>query len=399
MASPSILFVAFQTNNRANGGMESATRIFETLCDDFSWTMITTHDSSFSQRWRESGANVVVVPFDASSSKTRRILQWIRWSLQVAWAILRIQPDCVHANDIRACRIVAFPARILKAPLLFTLRDTKPSHESYGRHWYRATKYCHAVITLSEELGTEAAKRIGIPNHKITAINSIVDTDQFKPVSIEDRRIIRSAFGTNDDEFTIGVVGVIRQKKGQLALIERALPALCDRVPTAKVYLIGDFKPEADDYSAKCRDAVDRLGLADRVSFCGHTTQIADWYKALDLVLITSQYEGLVRCMIEAMASGVPVVSLDVCSAREMLEGTGSGVVVQQGDYAGLVNAVTSLASDHETREMMGSEGRKVAERCFSEQRIADAYRELYANVFGTPNAKTSASNQAKGDA
>lgn len=393
-----ILFLASQTENRANGGMESATRIFEALSDDFSWTLITTHDSSFSQRWKEAGAKVVITPFGTSSSKTIRIVQWMRWSLQVAWTLLRTQPDCVHANDIRACRIAALPARIQRVPLLFTLRGTKPAHESYGKHWYRATKQCQGVITLSEELSDEAAKRLGISNDKISVINSIVDVDKFAPIGERDKRAKRNVLGINDRVFAIGVVGVIRDIKGQLALIEQTLPALCERLPDARVYLIGDFEPESDTYSAKCRDAAERLSLSDRVVFCGHTAEIAAWYRALDVVLVPSLYEGLARCMIEAMACGVPVVSFDVCSAREMLEETGAGIVIPQGDYAGLTDAMVRLAGDRSARRVMADAGRKVAERSFSEQRIAEDYRQLYEDVAGHAGGKTSGIDHVKGE-
>lgn len=304
----------------------------------------------------------------------------------------------VHANDIRACRIAALPARIWRVPLLFTLRSIKSSHERYGKHWHRATGHCQGLIALSEELGAEATKRIGIPDSKITVISSIVDIDEFSPAGEAAKRSTRYALGISGGEFAIGVVGVVRETKGQLSLIEQALPALCDLVPAAKVYLIGDFDPKTDAYSARCQDAVDEVGLSDRVIFCGHTEQVSDWYKALDLLLVPSQREGLARCMIEAMACGVPVVSFDVCSAREMLDETGAGVVVRQGDYTTLVDAVSRIAFDCEAREIMGDGGRKVAERCFSEQGIVEAYRELYGQMMEPRRAKGSLSDQIQGD-
>lgn len=377
-----ILFVASQTDNRANGGAESATRIYEALADYFQWSFITTHESDFTRRWRRSGAAVTVVPFDTGSSIAKRLVQWTHWYLRVVWLMLRNRPDCVHANDIRACRIAALPARLLRIPLLFTVRDSKSPHEWYGGHWHRATKHCKRVITLSKEMAAEVSDRIGVPKNLIVAINSIVDTHKFAPVRASDRRVRRRALNIGDGEFAIGVVGVIREKKGQLALIENTLPELFARITNAKVYFLGDFEPDRDAYAAKSRDAVESLGLAERVIFYGHSTEIVDWYKALDMVLVPSQYEGLARCMIEAMASGVPVVSFDVCSAREMLEDTGAGLVVPQGDYESLIGAIEQLAMEKEQQEAMAVAGRSAAERYFAPERIATEYLALYEELF-----------------
>jgi glycosyltransferase involved in cell wall biosynthesis len=86
--------------------------------------------------------------------------------------------------------------------------------------------------------------------------------------------------------------------------------------------------------------------------------------------------------MIEGMATGVPVVSFDVCSAAEMLTATGAGIVVPQGDHIGLAGALAELAQSPDRRAAMGGRGRAAAEQRFDPLAVAARYRQLYAEVL-----------------
>ena len=88
--------------------------------------------------------------------------------------------------------------------------------------------------------------------------------------------------------------------------------------------------------------------------------------------------------MIEAMACGTPVVSVDVCSAREMLEPTGAGIVVGLNDWSALAAELRKLCNDPDKRAKMGRAGRDAAVARFSTQRVADDWRDLYARLGGT---------------
>ena len=122
---------------------------------------------------------------------------------------------------------------------------------------------------------------------------------------------------------------------------------------------------------------LDESGLQRVATMHGHQSDMAGNYQALDAIVIGSRNEGLARCMIEGMAVGVPVVSFDLCSARETLEPTGAGVVVRQGDHAGLAAVLAALAEDRQRRST-GHRGRRAAELRFDPECIAAAFRALY---------------------
>jgi glycosyltransferase involved in cell wall biosynthesis len=188
--------------------------------------------------------------------------------------------------------------------------------------------------------------------------------------------------GIGEDEYAIGCIGAIRDKKNQLELIQRTAPALANLLPNMRLHFFGDFAPDSDPYAQRCLASVRDLGLESQVVFHGHTADIAEATRVLDCIVIGARHEGLARCMIEGMACGIPVVSFAVCSAREMLVDTGAGRVVTLGDHIGLVEALADVARDRPERTLMGHRGRTAAQVLFDVNRIRASYQALYDEVM-----------------
>lgn len=376
--TPHILFAAYQVDRGSNGGMESATRIFEALTDDFRWTLMTNRETPRTARWRAGGARVVRFAFD---EKAKKIVRGAQLSLAAARA-LTVRADILHGNDIRAAQILLPAALLTKTPLAFTLRGMKSETEKYDVQWQRIAHRLDALITLSDDMARRVGDRLPVPAERRYTISSIVDLDTFRPSDSAQKAALRERLGIRADEYAIGMVAGLFDIKRQLDVIRDVLPELTD-LPL-RLHLIGDFHPESNPYARACADLVAAQGLDDRVVFHGFRSDVADWLAALDIALVASRREGLARCMIEAMACGTPVVSVDVCSAREMLEPTGAGIVVGRDDWAGLVVALRNLGIDMNRRVAMGHAGREAALALFSKQQVAAGWRDLYARLNGT---------------
>lgn len=382
---PHIVFTAHQVHRRSNGGMESATRLFEALRGDFRWTLITDRETERTERWRAGGAEVVALRADEVASSLRKAWHSAALAAATARRAGGQRPTIVHANDIQTARAVVWVSRLLGAPFVFTLRDTKPPGEPYGAHWRRTTQRVSALVTLSRDMRNTAAERLQVPADRVAVIPSVVDLDRFRPVSAEERAAIRARLGIGACEVAVGMVAGVFEKKGQLGVLREVLPAV--QSPEVKLHLIGDVDTERDAYGRSCADAAEAVG--DRVAFHGFRSDVADWLRALDIVVLNSAREGLARCMIEAMACGTPVVSVDVSSAREMLEETGAGIVVPHGDAAAMTAAIASLVSDPARRAALGRAGRAAAERRFDAGEIAARWRELYHRLTECPTGRT----------
>ncbi len=378
MKSGRILFVASQTGSQSDGGLESATRIFEHLADRYEWNFVTTHDTSFTDRWRSRGARVQVVEFDERAGKGKKVGRFAVWGARVLGHALARRPGVIHANDPRAFQAASLAATVVRRPILMTVRDTKPDGAPVGAQWHEAARRCRTIVTLSDGMGEFMRLQTGVPSDRLRTIHSIVDLERFRPPTTTERAAERGRLGIADGQFSVGCVGVIREKKNQLELLSRMLPPLLRQAPRAHLHFFGDYEPGTDTYARRFSATLDELGLHHAVTMHGHRSGMARIYMALDAVVIGSRNEGLARCMIEAMATGIPVVSFDVCSAGEMLEATGAGVVVRQGDHIGLADALAGLAVRPDIRRDMGVCGRAVAESRFDADQIVAAYRALY---------------------
>jgi glycosyltransferase involved in cell wall biosynthesis len=108
---------------------------------------------------------------------------------------------------------------------------------------------------------------------------------------------------------------------------------------------------------------------------------IYEWYQALDLTIVASVREGLARSMIESLACGTPVVSFDVCSAREILEGYRCGFVVPKGEYSALLEQIRYLIEHPELRQAFGEAGARAAVELFDPVYVVQKYEDLYLSL------------------
>ncbi|MFN2595927.1 MAG: glycosyltransferase family 4 protein [Pyrinomonadaceae bacterium] len=408
-ARPKVAFVVAQGGNRANGGVESITQVLGRLAR-VRPVVITQSETEFNRRWREAGARVLVwrMPSLGVASLVRNNARMFR--------LVRAE-GCrvVHCNDIYALWQTAFGARAAGARVVFNVRNVKPAGGRYGWRWRVALRLSTRQLLLSKEMCETFARRLGVKEsgarvegeragvgeHSESAdgrgegvgeshagarrmghIYSAVDARRFSPVGAAERAALRERLGIGADCFAVGLVAAFEPRKGQLEFIARALPRLKRLAPRARVFFVGDFAPGRDEYARRCLRAAEESGLGASVSFVGYTPEVADWYRALDAGVVASRNEGLARAMIESLACATPVVSFDVCSAREILEARGCGLVCASGDYDALADALASLASDEGARARLGASGAAAARELFDPEEVVSAYERLYLSLI-----------------
>src|SRR6185295_12243989 len=134
-------------------------------------------------------------------------------------------------------------------------------------------------------------------------------------------------------------------------------------------------------YAAACADAAEPH--SERVRFLGYRSDFPDLVRQANVVAVPSRHEGLMRGMIEAMSCGRPVVSFDVCSAREVLEAeTGAaGTVLRMGDYAGMADALVRFAADRDAQIAAGRAGSESARLLFDPDAVVERYERVYREL------------------
>lgn len=384
---PEVVFVIAQSGNLSNGGVESITQVLEGL-GKIAPVVVTQRETPANRRWREKGAPVLLWPMTALRPRSL-----LRANLRMLKLIRSSRARVVHCNDIFALWHTGFGARLAGAKVVFNVRNIKPVGVRYGWRWRVARALSNRQLVLSREMQSRLALRLGVNDARagerregIEFIYSAVDTRRFHPVKGEERARLRERLKIAAGCFAIGYVGAFEPRKGQLEFIREAGPRLKERLPQeqARVYFVGDFDADENEYARECLCAVKELGLEETFSFIGYTSEVANWYRAADLCVVASRNEGLARSMIEALACATPVVSFDVCSAREILEERGCGLVVEEGDYEELVKQVAALAHHRERLEQFGSLGAQAARELFDPQEVVARYEQLYLSLNGS---------------
>jgi glycosyltransferase involved in cell wall biosynthesis len=253
------------------------------------------------------------------------------------------------------------------------------------RRWHAGFILRHArrVVAISD------AVRACFSNQaRVQRVYNAVDLVEFS--TPHDRSAIRAELGIPADRQVVMVIGAVQRVKGHWLLLDalaRLAPASADLVlvtggvPAAYLgTLRGRLKRSLglplDNLDALLRDAHDR-GLGDRIRVTGFRRDVARVLSAADVLVFPSLApEGFGRPIIEAMASGVPVVATDIGPSAELL-GTHAGVLVAP-DVASLASALGAVLRSPEDRARMGRAGRRRAEACFSLSRQVAEMSRIY---------------------
>jgi glycosyltransferase involved in cell wall biosynthesis len=146
--------------------------------------------------------------------------------------------------------------------------------------------------------------------------------------------------------------------------------------PNAHLVLVGE-----GDLREKLEEQAKNLGLARQVHFLGVRADIPDVLGAMDVFVLSSDWEGNPLSVMEAMASGLPVVSTAAGGVPNLFENGKEGFIVPPGDVAGLTMSMAFLLRAREARHSLGMAAARRARENFDVSTMVQAYEEMYENL------------------
>jgi glycosyltransferase involved in cell wall biosynthesis len=194
--------------------------------------------------------------------------------------------------------------------------------------------------------------RLGHPEHKVEIIHNGVDPDRFAPAEAAERIARRAALGLPEHARAVGIVAVLRPEKDHATLL-RALRLVVDEMPEAHLVVIGDG-PLRGELEHLAR----QLGVARDVTFAGSRDDVPVLLQALDAAVLSSTTECFPMAVLEAMASGLPVVGTEVGGVPELIDDGETGYLVPVGDPRAMADALVKTLRDPVRAAAMGRAAR-----------------------------------------
>ncbi|MFF4028742.1 glycosyltransferase [Streptomyces sviceus] len=293
---------------------------------------------------------------------------------RLARVIEEVRPDLVHAHSAKAglAGRIAVRGRIptVFQPHAWSFEAVGGVTAALALGWERRAARWSARTVCVSEAERRTGLRAGIAG-RWSVIPNGIDTDRFRPAAADTVRA-RLLPGVDPAAPLVVCVGRLCRQKGQDVLL-RAWDAVLRRVPDARLVLVGDG-PERDVLRARAPESV---------LFAGAVADAVPWYRAADLVVLPSRWEGMALAPLEAMACGRPVVMTDVDGARESLPpALASRCLVPPQNPAALADAVAALLLDPPLRESLGHQGRRHVLSTHDVRRASEAVAGLYRDLL-----------------
>lgn len=211
------------------------------------------------------------------------------------------------------------------------------------------------------------------PRGGLLAIPNGIRLERAVVATPEARAALAEELGWPEESRIVGTVGRLHPVKDQ-ALLLQALASLRNTVPQAVLAIIGD---------GQMRQALEgeaaRLGLGDAVRFLGDRSDVPRLLAGMDAFALSSRSEGYSIALLEACASGLPIVATDVGGNREIVHDGRNGRLVAAGDSSALALALGDVLGDRDVAGRMGATGREWVLTEGSFKTMALRYEALYA--------------------
>lgn len=227
------------------------------------------------------------------------------------------------------------------------------------------------IVAVSDDALAVARDVERISEHKLLRIWNGIDLEPYlRKASDQQAQVLES--GSAATTPVIGSVGRLSKEKDYGTMLQ-AFRLVLEHEPKAQLWLVGDG-PAANDLRRQAAE----LGLTGKAHFVGQRLNIAELLQKFTLFSLSSTTEGLSMTLIEAMASGVPIVATDVGGNREVINPPECGIVVPPSNPQALADAYLSLIRDSTQREKMRMAGPVRARNYFSMEKMAHDYDDLY---------------------
>lgn len=232
-------------------------------------------------------------------------------------------------------------------------------------------RFIDQYTCVSEKVRDSLCALSGRSPRDFSIIPNSVNTGLFFPDPAQ-RDQQRQQMNVKPETFLAGMVARFSPQKGHLYLLE-AVRLLQARQVDGKIVLVG-----VGDLENEVRAFVERYGLQDQVLFYGQALTVNHVLQALDCFILPSLWEGMPLALLEAMASGIPVIATDVAGTREVIQHEINGILIPAKNPEAIAAAFVRMKDDPEFRKKLSQQALTFVREKYSVAANMKAYLQLY---------------------
>ena len=321
-----------------------------------------TRDEFWEERIRAIGVDVTHA--GARASRVARLAR-------IIGAIRARRPHVVQSQHFYTNLYAALAARALRLPEIGAIRnDTVSEVRANGRLLGTWSLRLPRVVAANSRLGIANAVALGVPRARTRFLPNVVDTDHFAPVG-----------ESRGETVHLLAVGRLTEQK-RMDRFLRIVAALQSEGVPVRATVAG-----AGPLRATLEAQATELGLAAPVAeFVGAVSDMRALYRTADMLVLTSEWEGTPNVVLEAMASGLAVVSTRVGGVPDIVHDGETGILIDATDDAAVVRdfcgAIRALAEDPGRRRAVSARAREFVVQQHSVKALPRFLAELYTSVL-----------------
>ncbi len=299
-------------------------------------------------------------------------------------AIRKGKFDAVHTHTAKAGFLGRIAARIARVPVIV--------HTPHGNNFYGyfgaigsgmivilekiASFFTDKMVVFTEAEKRELLSRDICEDKRIEIVESGLDLSIFEKAA-SGAANKRSEFNVSPEDLLVGMVSRLETVKGCRYFVEAA-KFISDEIPQARFLIVGDGSLK-ENLMQLCA----RMGIAGRVVFTGWRDDVPEILSILDVLVLTSLNEAVGRVLLEAGASGKPVVATSVGGIPDIVKNGKTGILIKPRDARGTAKAVIELLRDGNRRKVMGAAAREWVSSHFDEDKMVREISGIYKRLAG----------------
>jgi len=297
------------------------------------------------------------------------------WLFMKLTRILRQEKaDVVHCHNFGPLIYGSVAGRLAGARVVYTAHG-KYSSARLARKRSLKLGRIDRVVTVSEDSRRVAIEQAGQDPARVETLINGVDVAEFVTRGLRDR--VREQLGVAPDAPVFGIVARLTAVKDH-AMLLRAFARVRAVRGDAVLLVIGDGELEDE-----LKQSVSAGNFQGSVRMLGARRDVAQLLEAMDVFVLSSYSEGLSITLLEASASGLPIVATNTGGNPEVVADRETGLIVPVQDERAMADAMLWMIDNPQRAHAMGTAGRERVERCFSIATMVTRYEEIYSEVTG----------------